>query len=82
MGFQGGGVGGGGGVYNFLRVLILGSQNTQDWPLFKSFQTIFMFPSKVDKKNTLWWFFVSTILKMSPVLSLALEPISSFSYQE
>ena len=41
-----------------------------------------MFPSKVDKKYTLWWFFVSTILKMSPVLSLALEPISSFSYQE
>ena len=45
LGFQGGG-----GGYNFLRVLILGCQNTQDWPLFKSCQTIFMFPSKVDKK--------------------------------
>ena len=40
-------------MYNFLTVLILGGQNTQDWPLFKSCQTIFMFPSKVDKKYAL-----------------------------
>ena len=41
-----------------------------------------MFPSKVDKKLRFGGSYVNTELKMSPVLSLALEPISSFSYQE
>ena len=77
MGFQGGGEG-----VQFSKSLDFGGSKYTGLAFISKLSNYIYVSFKSRQKNTLWWFFVSTILKMSPVLSLALEPISSFSYQE